>query len=126
MHRLLTQSQEWQYRAVAATQGNQSMLGCFVLAVLGWQHGRKPPRFGSKAYIDANGQLFSNMQDASGHMFRNQHLGPVEDVINNFRGLADHLKLDDKERKEMFGELKKWIVHDARANQTNEERGLLH
>jgi hypothetical protein len=109
---------------VRETGGNQTLMGCFVLAICGWQHGRHPPRFGSNAIIDENGMLFSNMQNAEGAMFANHCLGDVKTVVDSFKGLADHLKLDDKERIEMFDELRKWIKLDKRANQTNEERGL--
>lgn len=116
----------WQHRAVKETGGNTTLMGCFVLAILGWQHGRKPPRFGKTARIDKNGNVFSNMQDKNGIMYRNHFLGGVKDITDSFRGLADHLKLDDKQRGEMFAELKKWFAIDERANQTNAERGLLH
>lgn len=119
-------AERWQHRAVRETGGNQTMLGCFVLAVLGWQHGRKPPRFGSTAVIDKDGMVFSNAQNAAGQMFKNECLGHVENIVDSFKGLADHLKLSDAERTEMFGELRKWFIHDARANQTNKERGIIH
>lgn len=114
----------WQKRAIRATNGNKSLLGCFVLAILGFQNGIKPPRFGRTAFIDKDGILYSNMQAEDGKMYKNHCLGPVAEVRDNFRGLADHLKLSDAERNAMFDELKKWISHDARANQTNKERGL--
>lgn len=114
----------WKTRAIHATDGNKSLLGCFVLAVLGMQHGVRPPRFGSTANIDKDGLLYSHMQAADGQIFQNHCLGPVEDVRDNFRRLADHLKLSDSERVELLGELKKWIRHDARADRTVKERGL--
>lgn len=114
----------WQKRAIRATDGNKTLIGCFVLAILGFQHGIKPPRFGKTATIDKDGILYSNMQDKDGKVFQNHCLGPIGDVRDNFRGLADHLKLSDAERNAMFDELKKWISHDVRADQTNKERGL--
>lgn len=117
--------EHWKTRAVRETGGNKTMMGCFVLAILGLQHGLRPPRFGRVAVIDKDGMVFSNMQNKDGKIFRNHCLGPVQDIIDSFRGLADHLKLNDKERQQMMDELKKWFAHDARANQTPEERGLL-
>lgn len=114
----------WQHRAVRLTGGNQTLLGCFVLAVLGWQSGRKPPRFGKIARIARDGMVFSNMQDADGRMYRSHCLGPVQTVTDNFRSLADELKLQDWERREMFEELRKWFAIDERANQTAHERGI--
>ena len=118
------QYDRWQHRAIRETGGNQTQLGVYVLAILGLQHGRKPPRLGSTAKIDVNGMLISNMQNAEGKMFRDVTLDSVQEVVDNFRRFADHLKLADVEREEMFAELRKWIVHDARANATPEERGL--
>jgi hypothetical protein len=114
----------WKVRAVRETGGNKTLMGCFVLAILNLQHGVKPPRFGSRAVINAEGLVFSNMQAADGTKHPNHCLGPVQVITDNFRGLADHLELSDKDRVAMFAELKKWFVHDARANQSNEERGL--
>lgn len=117
--------ERWQHRAVQETGGNTTLMGCFVLAILGWQHGRHPPRFGSKAVIDAEGIVITHMQDKNGVKHHNHRLGHVKDIVDSFRGLADHLKLDDWEREEMFAELRKWFYHDARANAiNNKERGL--
>ncbi len=121
---ILPASERWQHRAVQETGGNTTIMGMFVLAVLGWQHGRKPPRFGSKAVINAEGIVIAHAQNKEGRMFRNENLGHIQDLVDSFRGLADRLKLDDVEREEMFAELRKWFVHDARANETREERGL--
>lgn len=121
---VLPATERWQHRAVKETGGNSTLMGCFVLAILGWQHGRKPPRFGSRAVINAGGMVFSNAQNADGRMFKNECLGRLQDLTDSFRGLADRLKLNDLEREEMFEELRKWFAHDARANQTNSERGL--
>lgn len=108
-------SDSWQRRAVEKTGGNESLLGCFVLAILAWQNGRKPPRFGKLARIDKDGILHSNMQDKDGKVHWDYALGPVKHVIHNFRFLADELKLNDDERKEMFSELKKWVYKDDRS-----------
>lgn len=113
------ESPYWQHRAVALTGGNSTLMGCFVLAILGWQHGRHPPRFGRVARIDKEGIAYSNMQDKNGGMHRDFPLGNVQTVIDNFKGLADELKLNDEERKQMFGELRKWFFIDERARSDN-------
>lgn len=105
----------WQHRAVERTGGNQTLLGCFVLAILGFQHGRKPPRFGRIARIDKDGNVYSNLQTKDGIIIRNQTLGPVQNIVDSFRTLADELDLTDAERQEMFGELRKWFAIDERA-----------
>lgn len=113
----------WKTRAVRECKEDELMLP-FVLAVLGLQHGIRPPRFGNKARIDLQGNLHSDMQDVNYNVHRDMMLGPVEVVRDNFRRLADHLKLDDHERIAMMDEFKKWIAHDERANRTPQERGL--
>lgn len=104
----------WQRRAVEKTGGNQTLMGCFVLAILGWQHGRKPPRFGRVARITKDGLVVTHMQDKEWNIHRNHVLGPVETVVDNFRGLADELKLNDIDRLHMFEELRKWFLKDDR------------
>lgn len=93
-------------------------MGCFVLAILGWQHGRHPPRFGRVAMINKEGLAITNMQDKHGTVYPNHILGPVQTIVDNFRGLADDLKLTDNERLQMFEELRKWFFKDERANTT--------
>lgn len=112
---ILPAEEHWQHRAVKETGGNTTLMGCYVLAILGWQHGRKPPRFGSTARIDKNGQVWSHMQSKDYAMHPDHCLGPLQDIIDSFRGLADHLKLTDEERIAMFTELKKWFAKDERA-----------
>lgn len=106
--------ESWQRRAVDKTGGNQTLMGCFVLAILGWQHGRHPPRFGRTATINKEGLIITNMQAKDGQVFPNHQLGQVQTVVDNFRGLADELKLNDEERKQMFDELRKWFFKDER------------
>jgi hypothetical protein len=103
----------WQYRAIAATRGNQTRLGAVLLGVLG-KSGDRYPAYGLNAEIDAHGVVWSAMHDRYGNPYRRVIVGDVEDLTNNFRGLADHLKLSDGERKEMFDALRKWISHDYR------------
>lgn len=117
----------WKIRAVRATHNkrNQDLtMVCLLLAVLGWQAGFKP-RFGRTATINKEGMVFTECVDGQGKNCGRQCLGHVEGIRDSFRGLADHLKLSDAECNEMFLELKRWFSHDARANESNSERGLL-
>jgi hypothetical protein len=43
-------------------------------------------------------------------------LGSIVDIRDDFRRLADFLKLDDGERVELFDELRKWVAIDMRAD----------
>lgn len=112
----------WQYRAVLATGGNKSQLGAIVIAVLG-KAPDNPPRFGSAAVITSDGYVQAHFQTKDGVWHQGAFVGAVDDLVANFRGLADHLKLSDAERVEMFDELRKWISVDYRANATDELGG---
>lgn len=116
---LVAPDDSWQRRVVNYTEGNETLLGCFVLAILGWQHGRKPPRLGRVANIDHNGILYSNMQTKDGLIMPNHKLGPVQDVVAQFNRVCDDLKLPDQDRIALFTEFRKWIRKDARARSFN-------
>lgn len=116
--------ERWQHRAVKESGGNQSMIGCIVLAILGWQHGRKPPRFGKIAVINHQGFVITNFQKRDGTILQAHTIGHVDDINGGLRKLADFLKLSDIDRLGMFEEFRKWIAHDYRADQRPEERGL--
>jgi hypothetical protein len=104
----------WQFRAEEATQGNGSKLGAILLGVL-HRTPHQPPAYGSKAAITTDDKVFCDYLDQSGVYHRAAYVCEVGELVSNFRGLADHLKLTDAERKEMFAELRKWIVKDYRA-----------
>ena len=114
----LTEKQEmerasWQFRAIEATHGPKSKLGAILLAVLERQR-RTRPQFVGKATITSDGFVMCSFTDKHG----NHHLGAfvceVDELVRNFSGLADHLKLDDIERLQMFAALRNWIATDYR------------
>jgi len=107
--------QTWQYRAVAATRGNQTMLGCILLAVIG-RNAKNPPWFEPGAEIDADGFLLANFvgKDRVDH-HQLIPVATVKDLVDEFRRLADAIKLDDADRIAMFAALRAWIVKDHRA-----------
>lgn len=118
----LTEAQErerltWQYRAIAATKGQTTRLGTILLAVMGKTLDtglRNPPSYGPSAVITVDGYVISNFVDRRGQMHVGALVGTLEDVLVNFRNLADVLKLDDKDREDMFMQLRMWISHDYR------------
>ena len=116
--------ERWQHRAVKETGGNQSQIGCIVLAILGWQSGRKPPRFGSIAIINHQGFVITNFQKRDGTILQAHAIGTVDDIVGGLRKLCDALKFNDLDREEVFAEFRKWIAHDYRADERPEERGL--
>lgn len=113
----------WKYRVVEATRGNQTALGCIIIAILGKQPAN-PPRLGTKgATIRKDGFVYCTHQLKTGEIVPNGAVCSVRDLIDNLRGLADHLKLSDAERLELMSETRKWIVRDERA--TSDGSGVL-
>lgn len=117
----LTASQEaerktWQYRAVLATRGNQTRLGCILLAVLQRSAGHSAPRFGHAAEITADGMVVSRFQQKDGTMHAVHYVCRIAEMIEMFRRLADTLQLDGFERECLFVEVRRWITKDHRAH----------
>ena len=76
---------------------------------------RKVPAFADNAVITSDGYVMSDFKDKAGRLHRMALVCDIEDLVGNFRGLADFMKLDDEERKKLFGELRMWIFVDYRA-----------
>lgn len=116
----LTPHQEqnsWPYKAVLALRGNQTIAGCILLSMIG-RTPKNPPYITTTATVDENGLAWVGMarMTAEGVTHGLCAIGSVIDIRDEFRRLADHLKLDDGERIEMFDELRKWVAIDLRAN----------
>lgn len=105
---------DWKWRAIRATHGNQSRLGCILIAVIG-RMPLNPPRIRGNAVILEDGTVLADVELRNGKGFLATNLGSIEELVGNFRGLADHLKLSDKDRVEMFNELRMWCAKDFRA-----------
>jgi hypothetical protein len=120
MDKVLSPEEEratWQYRAVAATKGNQSQLGCILLAVIG-KNAKHPPQFICGASITSDGFIMCSFVDRDGVGHMGAFVGSVSDLVTNFRGLADFLKLNDVDRTEMFDKVRAWIKTDYRTKKT--------
>ncbi len=115
-----TKLESWKVRAVRATKGNQSRLGCTVICMLGYSP-LNPPRMRGTAVIGVDGIVVVDMELRNGLGFLATPVGHIHEIRDNMRGLADHLKLSDSERNAMFDELRKWISRDFRATSTPEE-----
>ena len=76
---------------------------------------RKVPAFADNAIITSDGYVMCDFKDKAGRLHRMALVCDVEDLVTNFRGFADHMKLDDTERNLLFDELRKWISVDYRA-----------
>lgn len=115
----ITEQQEkeratWQYKAIAATRGNQTQLGCILIAVMqrSAQHGC--PRFGQRCIITSDGYVMARFQDRERIMHESALVCHVQELIDNLRGLAEHLDLSREDREAMFGEVRKWVETDHR------------
>lgn len=72
------------------------------------------PMFISYATIAPSGRIICDMIDRDGSkrkvaVYRSEHI-----FIYEMRKLADEMKLDDKDRVEMFAVLQKWVTRDQR------------
>lgn len=119
-HLAFTPAQEqaaWQYKAIVATRGNQTLLGAILLAIIGKQ-AKHPPQIVGTATVDAEGLCWTNLRKAHGAEVAQGTVcvGRIQDIRDDFRRLADFLKLDDHERRELFEELRKWVAVDLRAD----------
>ncbi len=106
----------WKYRALEATRGNQTKLGCILIRVCG-RMPKNPPRFDIKngALILPGGMIIANFQPDQRTPFKTSAVCRVEELVSELRRLADKLKLGDAEREEMFRMTREWITHDARS-----------
>lgn len=102
----------WQYKAIVVTRGNQTLIGTICIYLAG-RYAKNGRCILGPANIDEDGLTWV--------MMRNQHgeigqvcLGFITDIRDDFRRLADHLKVDDAERIELFHELRKFIDVDLR------------
>lgn len=114
----------WPFKAVVATRGNQTMLGCIVLQLIA-RPPKNPPAVTSLATVDEDGLLWAFVTPRSGGR-RLTCLGQLSDILDEFRRLADHLKLDDGERVELFDELRKWVAIDMRAQRDAIRNNTIH
>lgn len=110
----------WQYRAIEATRGNTTRAGAILLAALG-KNAKHPPGFGPSCVITPDGVVLSNFVDRHGVMHVGLAVCDVEDLISNFRRLAEHCKFNDEEHEALFSTLRKWVIIDYRADEHYDE-----
>ena len=104
----------WHAMAIIAEKGNQSKLGCIIIAMLGYMP-KHAPRLRGLAVILPDGTLTADMDLGNGRGFLATPLGPVAEIRDDLRRLADRLKLEDAERVDLFDQFRKWVVRDLRA-----------
>lgn len=117
----------WQYKILFETKGNgkEGEVIMVVLANLYYEAlevllrmiKRRfiPPCFTGYARIMPGGQVVCDMMKTTSLRLKNVLVYDSEDqMIGEFRKLADKLKLPDGERIAMFGALQKWVSQDRR------------
>lgn len=104
----------WQYRVIEMMHGNQTQIGAVVIAILGKAKTHGPPRFGHQAAITSDGFIVAPFEGRDRNMTLAK-VGHVNEITKQLREIADVLKLEDNERKELFSELRKWIIYDERS-----------
>lgn len=127
----------WQVRLLKHTEGD--WLGAVSLSILAhnyieqmpfvltvafrWYHGPGTtmpyPALKSAARIAKTGAIVANVVDKQGHDLKDFVLFKTEiELRDAFRRVADHLKLDDQDRLELFRAVKNWVVADRRLDPT--------
>lgn len=107
----------WRLRALRATHnektGEQSQLGCMLRAMLGKQ-GRVVPQYGRSCTITGDGYVVAPLLRRDGQTDRHSMIGTCGQVESELRKLADHCKMDDAERQELFKTFVEWVGVDER------------
>lgn len=120
----------WMGRSLAAAEGKTGAVLLSVLAhnyeerlmlicrAIGFSTYLPVPFLTSAATVEKNGAIVAKVMERDGverkrALYRNE----VE-MRNEFRRLADRLKLSDADRTELFAAVKKWVVADRRLDPT--------
>lgn len=117
--------ESYKARCIRATKGNQSRLGCLIVALFGLEP-KHPPRImpcvnrpdGTTIggmIINRAGTCIVNMELRNGRGYLATPIGDTTEMQDNLRGLADHLKLADADREDLFRQLQLFIIKDFRA-----------
>jgi hypothetical protein len=121
---------KWKRDIIVATHpkitGNRedTPLHMVIIAMLGAWRKEWPMLHISGAKIKQDGTLFALIELSQGDGWRVGQLGQVEHVRDALRRVADFCKLDDIERTLMLDSFRRWIRHDARANDPHKQRVL--
>lgn len=123
----------WQGRALSVASGRT---GAVLLSILAHNYeealiplcavifpgftGYLPaPYLTSAGRVAKTGHVVADMITKSGHKAKDFALYRNElQLRDDFRKLADELKLNDADRVEMFGAVKRWVVADRRLDPT--------
>ena len=116
----MTTDESWQAKVLRKTGANRTKLGMIACAVLGHPLSH-PPMISMKrgAVIDEDGWVLADVWLPGRAGFLATNLGSLRDIVDNFRRLADILKLSDEDRAALFVLMQKWMGTDLRARGKN-------
>ena len=103
--------EQWWVKCLLATENDK--LGLILRAVMGMPT-NDPPWLGPSAIIDQQGMVLSNWVDESNHMHFASGVCTIDELVQNLRGLVDHLQLSFDEATRLFTQVRGWIKSDAR------------
>jgi hypothetical protein len=122
----------WQARVLLAAQArNDGVIGAVALSVLAHNYDDAlptllkvlfpgfesitPPFLCSAGKVDKSGAVVADLVERAGVITRNYRLYRDEIALrDDFRRLADELKLKDADRIELFAAVQRWVVADRR------------
>jgi hypothetical protein len=109
-----TPRRDYRLKLIEATRGNQSMLGCIVLAAIG-KEPENPPYFRGKAEITDRGDVLCDFVEKDGTYHAKARISDDEDLARNLVMLTVHADLNEQERTEFLARVNNWIVVDGRS-----------
>lgn len=108
----------WQWRLLQLEDSNSRKCRAIIRSSL-HNNGVGQHTFPRYAYdaaiITAEGDVLTRGCMRQGEDFHNIYLGPVKDLVDDFRRLCDVMKLTDKDRMEVFLVFRQWFRKDYRA-----------
>src|SRR4051812_33874904 len=110
---IVTPRRDWRLKLIEATRGNQSLLGCIVLAAIG-KTPKNPPYFTGSATITGAGDVLCDFVERDRTYRVAAKIGDDDDLARNILGLVIHCGLTDEERVEFLARVNRWIARDHR------------
>lgn len=114
MNQILKPRRDYRLKLIECTKGNQSQLGCIVLAAIG-REPENPPYFRGKANIASNGDVFCDFVSRDGIYHAGARIGDDEDFTRNLVTLTVVADLNEDERTQFLALVNNWIDKDERS-----------
>jgi hypothetical protein len=96
-------------KILSYTHRTQSQLGCILVAVLGQNDPNIVPRFEGKAHVTSDGYVMCSFITRDYQYKMSAFVGSLADLELNVRGIANHAKLNPKERLQFYGAVQAWL-----------------